>query len=55
MEAARLAESNKKIAKGILQYMAQAKNTVTAQAEDNSDQDFGKTQFDLDETEGQTY
>lgn len=54
VEAARLAESNKKIAKGILQYMAQAKNTVTAQAEDNLDQDFGKTQFGLDETEGET-
>lgn len=54
VEAARLAESNKKIAKGILQYMAQAKNTTPAQAEENLDQDFGNTQFGLDETEGET-
>lgn len=54
VEAARLAESNKKIAKGILQYMAQAKNTTPVQAEENLDQDFGNTQFGLDETEGET-
>lgn len=54
VEAARLAESNKKIAKGILQYMAQAKNTTPAQTEENLDQDFGNTQFGLDETEGET-
>lgn len=54
VEAARLAESNKKIAKGILQYMAQAKNTTPAQAEENLDHDFGNTQFGLDETEGET-
>lgn len=54
VEAARLAESNKKIAKGILQYMAQAKNTTPAQAEEILDQDFGNTQFGLDETEGET-
>ena len=46
---AREAESTKKIAKGILQYMSQGKNTVTAQAEDDSDQDFGKTQFSLED------
>jgi DNA-directed RNA polymerase specialized sigma24 family protein len=49
VETARAVESNKKIAKGILQYMAQGKNTVTAQAEDDSDQDFGKTQFNLED------
>lgn len=46
---ARVEESNKKIAKGILQYMSGSKNTVTAQAEDDSDQDFGKTQFNLED------
>lgn len=49
VETARAAESNKKIAKGILQYMSQGKNTVTAQAEDNSDQDFGASQFNLED------
>lgn len=49
IETARAAESSKKIAKGILQYMSQGKNTVTAQAEDNSEQDFGKTKFSLED------
>lgn len=49
VELARAEESSKKIAKGILLYMSQGKNTVTAQAEDDSDQDFGRTQFSLEE------
>lgn len=49
VELARAEESTKKIAKGILQYMSKGKNTVTAHAEDDSDQDFGRTQFSLEE------
>lgn len=49
VELARAEESSKKIAKGILLYMSQGKNTVTAQAEDDSEQDFGKTQFSLED------
>ena len=42
-------ERNKKIPKGILQYLTRKDNTVTADAVDGSDNDFGKTQFDLDD------
>lgn len=53
---ARTEESNKKIAKGILQYMSGSKNTVTAQAEDDSDNAFGATQFSLeDEVHQETF
>lgn len=42
-------EKNKKIPRGILQYMTQGKNKVTAQAEDNSDIDVGDIKYDMEE------
>lgn len=42
-------EKNKKIPKGILQCLRGPQNNATAHAEDDSEQDFGKTQFSLEE------
>lgn len=49
VETIRAAESTKKIAKGILQYMSRGKDTVTAQAEDDAPNVSGKRQFSLEE------
>ncbi|UGL60307.1 sigma transcription factor [Salmonella phage vB_SenAc-pSC20] len=42
-------EKNKKIPRGILQCLTKSENTITADAEDNSDYDFGSTQFNLED------
>lgn len=42
-------EKNKKIAKGILLYMSRGNDNVTADAEDDSDNDFGESQYNLED------